>query len=198
MRSSAGSGILTLAKQSRGGGKLLAARLRSTPAILAERNTPFYAREISALQRGFGAAQIVRPPPREVGAQSDQKRFRFGGFSNRPRFSIRAGEFSLFWPMNSLFAGGKFPVLVEQGTCAQRTGIAARIEAIRRRNDRKSANFPVIFPVLRDLRRDCQGSKRPVGFYMLSGHSGRDHAVEAVRVGFNEFLKEPVFATAQR
>src|SRR5713101_4488654 len=39
-------------------------RPATTPnAILAKRNTPFYASEISALQRGFRAAPLERPRP---------------------------------------------------------------------------------------------------------------------------------------
>src|SRR5258708_35346047 len=39
-------------------------RPATTPkAILAKRNTPFYASEISALQRGFRAAPVERPCP---------------------------------------------------------------------------------------------------------------------------------------
>jgi hypothetical protein len=58
---------------------------------------------------------------------------------------------SLFRRMNSLLGRKRFPVPGKQGICAQRTGIAARMDLSNRRIGQKFAKFPVIFPVVREF-----------------------------------------------
>ncbi len=62
-----------LAKQSRRGTKSPASLRPPTPAILAKRNTPFYASEISTLQSGFRAAGFTMNFARYPGVRRHRK-----------------------------------------------------------------------------------------------------------------------------